>query len=84
MFIDYLRLVNFSGDNRASGISDITRALKLLASVPAHVVDQRSIRERKFGTGRLLRATLPQDRTPVFYRKTHVLSGWLADHSPTR
>lgn len=50
------------------------------ALVPAHPVDQRSLRERKFGTGRLLRATLRQDRNPMFYRKAHVLSGWLADN----
>jgi len=30
--IDYLQLMHVSGDNRASGIGDITRALKLLAS----------------------------------------------------
>lgn len=50
------------------------------ALVPAHPVDQRSLRERKFGTGRLLRATLRQDRNPKFYRKAHVLAGWLADN----
>ncbi|MGE8281115.1 MAG: replicative DNA helicase [Stenotrophomonas sp.] len=30
--IDYLQLMHVSGDNRATGIGDITRALKLLAS----------------------------------------------------
>jgi replicative DNA helicase len=30
--IDYLQLMHVSGDNRASGIGDITRALKLMAS----------------------------------------------------
>lgn len=30
--IDYLQLMHVSGDNRAAGIGDITRALKLLAS----------------------------------------------------
>ncbi|WP_282259606.1 hypothetical protein [Stenotrophomonas sp. PS02301] len=50
------------------------------ALVPAHPVDQLSLRERKFGTGLLLRATLRQDRNPMLYRKAHVLSGWLADN----
>lgn len=50
------------------------------ALVPAHPVDRRSMRERKFNTGKLLRATIRQDRNPYFYRKAHVLSGWLADN----
>lgn len=47
---------------------------------PTHPIDQRSMRERKFTVGKELRATLRQDRNPMFYRKAHVLSGWLADN----
>lgn len=48
--------------------------------VPTHPIDVRSMRERKFTVGKELRATLRQDRNPMFYRKAHVLSGWLADN----
>lgn len=47
---------------------------------PTHPIDQRSMRERRFTVGKELRATLRQDRNPMFYRKAHVLSGWLADN----
>jgi hypothetical protein len=51
------------------------------ALLPAHPVDRRSLLERKLNRrGLLLRATLRQDRNPGFWRKAHVLSGWLADH----
>jgi len=50
------------------------------ALVPAHAVDQRSLRERKFVTGRLLLAILRLERNPMFYRNAHLLSGWLADN----
>lgn len=47
---------------------------------PTHPIDIRSMRERRFTVGKELRATLRQDRNPMFYRKAHVLSGWLADN----
>lgn len=47
---------------------------------PTHPIDSRSMRERRFTVGKELRATLRQDRNPMFYRKAHVLSGWLADN----
>lgn len=50
------------------------------ALVPDHPIDRRSMKERKFHTGKMLRATLRQDRNPMFYRKAHVLGGWLADN----
>lgn len=50
------------------------------ALVPSHPVDRRSMRERKYNTGKQVRATLRMDRNPMFYRKAHVLSGWLADN----
>jgi len=50
------------------------------ALVPDHPIDRRSMRERKFFTGKQLRATLRQDRNPGFWRKAHVLGGWLADN----
>lgn len=50
------------------------------ALVPDHPIDRRSMRERKFFTGKQLRATLREDRNPGFWRKAHVLGGWLADN----
>lgn len=50
------------------------------ALVPDHPIDRRSMRERKFTVGKQLRATLRQSRNPKFYRKAHVLAGWLADN----
>jgi hypothetical protein len=50
------------------------------ALVPSHPVDRRSMRERKFTVGKQLRGNLKLDRNPMFYRKAHVLSGWLADN----
>lgn len=50
------------------------------ALVPDHPIDRRSMRERKFHNGKQLRATLRQDRNPMFWRKAHVLGGWLADN----
>lgn len=48
--------------------------------VPDHAIDRRSMKERKFHVGKQLRATLRQDRNPMFWRKAHVLGGWLADN----
>lgn len=50
------------------------------ALVPDHPIDRRSMKERKFYVGKQLRATLRQDRNPMFWRKAHVLGGWLADN----
>ena len=50
------------------------------ALVPDHPIDRRIMRERKFTVGKQLRASLRQDRNPMFYRKAHVLAAWLADH----
>lgn len=50
------------------------------ALVPDHPIDRRSMRERKFTVGKQLRATLRQSRNPKFYRKAHVLAGWLAEN----
>jgi len=50
------------------------------ALVPDHPVDRRSMRERKFHVGKQLRGAMRQARNPKFYRKAHVLSGWLADN----
>jgi hypothetical protein len=48
--------------------------------VPTHPVDRRSMRERKFHIGKSLRGRFTEDRNSGFYRKAHVLSGWLADN----
>lgn len=50
------------------------------ALVPDHEIDRRSLRERKFHTGKQLRAKLSLSRNPGFWRKAHVLAGWLADN----
>lgn len=50
------------------------------ALVPDHPVDRRSMKERKLHVGKSVRATLREDRNPGFWRKAHVLGGWLADH----
>ena len=51
------------------------------ALVPDHDIDRRSMKERKFHVGRMLRATLREDRNPMFWRKAHVLAAWLAKNS---
>jgi hypothetical protein len=48
--------------------------------VPNHPIDNRSMRERKFHVGTQLRAEIQRDRNPGFWRKAHVLGGWLADN----
>lgn len=48
--------------------------------VPNFEIDRRSLRERKFAIGTQLRAELHRDRNPGFWRKAHVLGGWLADN----
>jgi hypothetical protein len=51
------------------------------AFLPAHPVDRRSLLERKLNRrGLQVRAQLRLDRNPGFWRKAHVLSGWLADN----
>lgn len=50
------------------------------ALVPDHPIDRRSMKERKMFAGKQIRATLRQDRNPMFWRKAHVLGGWLADN----
>ena len=34
------------------------------------------MKERKLHVGRMVRATLREDRNPGFWRKAHVLGGW--------
>ena len=50
------------------------------ALVPDHPIDRRSMKERKLHVGKMVRATLREDRNPMFWRKAHVLGGWLADN----
>lgn len=50
------------------------------ALVPDHPIDRRSMKERKLFVGKMVRATLREDRNPMFWRKAHVLSAWLADN----
>ncbi len=50
------------------------------ALVPDHPIDRRSMKERKLNVGRMVRCTIREDRNPMFWRKAHVLGGWLADN----
>lgn len=50
------------------------------ALVPDHPIDRRSMKERKLHVGRMVRCTIREDRNPMFWRKAHVLGGWLADN----
>ena len=50
------------------------------ALVPDHPIDRRSMKERRLYVGKSVRATLREDRNPGWWRKAHVLGGWLADN----
>lgn len=50
------------------------------ALVPDHPIDRRSMKERKLHVGKMVRATLREDRNPGWWRKAHVLGGWLSDN----
>lgn len=50
------------------------------ALVPDHPIDRRSMRERKLFVGKMARVTIREDRNPGWWRKAHVLGGWLADN----
>ena len=50
------------------------------ALVPANLIDQRLLRERKFHTGREVRAELKQPRNPAFHRLAHALGHLLVDN----
>lgn len=51
------------------------------ALVPDHPIDRRAMKERKFYVGKQLKAELKQARNPGFWRKAHVLAGWLVDNT---
>lgn len=50
------------------------------ALVPANLIDQRLLRERKFNVGREVRAELKQSRNPAFHRLAHALGHLLVDN----
>lgn len=50
------------------------------AFVPLNPVDLRTMRERKFATGKEYKIVATQSRNPKFYRLAHALGGFLADH----
>ena len=50
------------------------------ALVPLHPIDRRSMKERRYFVGKELRADLRESRNVGFWRKVHVLGGWLADN----
>lgn len=50
------------------------------AWVPMHPVDQKSMRENRYTVGKELRAVFKQARNVGWWRKTHLLGGWLAQH----
>lgn len=51
------------------------------ALVPDHPIDRRAMRERKFFVGKQLRAELKEARNVGFWRKAHLISGWLVDNT---
>lgn len=50
------------------------------ALVPANLIDQRLLRERKFSVGKEIRAELKQSRNPAFHRLAHAIGNLLADN----
>lgn len=50
------------------------------ALVPAHDIDSRLLRERKFHVGREVRAELKQPRNPGFHRLVHAVGNLLVDN----
>lgn len=50
------------------------------ALVPANGIDARLLRERKFSTGREVRAELKQPRNPAFHRLAHAIGHLLVDN----
>jgi len=50
------------------------------ALVPANAIDARLLRERKFHTGREVRAELKQPRNPAFHRLAHAVGNLLVDN----
>ena len=50
------------------------------ALVPANQIDARLLRERKFHTGREVRAELKQPRNPAFHRLAHAVGHLLVDN----
>lgn len=50
------------------------------ALVPAHPIDQRLLKERRFNVGREIRAELKQSRNRAFHRLAHVVGNLLVDH----
>lgn len=50
------------------------------ALVPSTYWDRRTMKERRFSIGTLLRGDLARSRNVKFYRKAHVLGAWLADN----
>jgi hypothetical protein len=50
------------------------------ALVPAHPIDQRLMKERKFHVNREVRAELKQPRNPAFHRLAHAIGNLLVDN----
>ena len=50
------------------------------ALVPAHPIDQRLMKERKFSVNREVRAELKQPRNPGFHRLAHAIGNLLVDN----
>jgi len=59
---------------------DPTTGEEVGALVPAHPIDQRLLKERRFNVGREIRAELKQSRNPAFHRLVHAVGGLLVDH----
>lgn len=50
------------------------------ALVPAHPIDRRLMKERRFHAGREVRAELKQPRNPAFHRLAHAVGHLLVDN----
>lgn len=48
--------------------------------VPANMIDQRLLRERRFNVGKEIRAELKQSRNPGFHRLAHAIGNLLVDN----
>lgn len=61
-------------------VADVETGEVMGALVPAHPIDRRLMRERKFTMNREVRAELKQSRNPAFHRLAHAVGNLLADN----
>lgn len=61
-------------------VVDLETGEQIGALVPAHPIDRRLMRERKFHVNREVRAELKQSRNPGFHRLAHAVGNLLSDN----